>query len=222
VTQQEPPGATRVAGEGLPTAPSPRFSRGLVTTYFAVGLVLLLVGVVTVVYLSARLYSSAAGPSRSPSPRPSVSASPTPSVDPHRVRLGPERLAMGKSLIITGEDDAKFQVTVKAGKFRRTACDIYSVKPKNGGYLPARVTVKVLEGEPDISSYAFRFQKPDGTWLPPVGGSGCDKDYGAFVRRLSAGRTYATTLVYDIPRGKKGDIVFVWPILDVAASWHLG
>jgi len=179
-----------------------------------------------VVYLSAKLYGStstvAAGPSRSPSPSLSASEKPTPSVDPNRVRLGPERLAMGKSLIITGEGDAKFQVTVKAGKFRRSACDIYSVKPKNGGYLPARVTVKVLEGEPDISSFAFRFQKPDGTWLPPVGGSGCDADYGAFVRRLSAGRTYATTLVYDIPRAKKGDIVFVWPILDVAASWHLG
>ena len=219
MTQQEPSSAAPVS------APSPRFSRGLVTTYFAVGLVLLFIGIVTVVYLSARLYGSttdAAGPSRSPSPPPSVSASPSASVDPNRVRLGPQRLAMGKSLIITGEDDAKFQVTVKAGKFRRTACDIYSVKPKNGGYLPARVTVKVLEGEPDITSYAFRFQKPDGTWLPPVGGSGCDEDYGAFVRRLSAGRTYATTLVYDIPRGKKGDIVFVWPILDVAASWHLG
>jgi hypothetical protein len=201
-----------------------------VTTYFAAGVALLLAGIVTVVYLSAKLYGGsprstetvAASPFRPFSPSPSSPPSPSPSVDPLRARLGPERLAMGKSLILTGEKDAKFQVTVKAGKFRRTACDSYSVRPKNGGYLPARITVKVLQGEPDVSEYAFRFQKPDGAWLPPVGGSGCETEYGTFSRRLSAGRTYSTMVVYDIPRARKGDIVFVWPLVDVAASWHVG
>ena len=226
-----------LAGDGLPVAPfgappsPPRrrgLSRGLVTTYFAAGVVLLLAGIVTVVYLSAKRYASGSSKSHTPvaaSPfRPFTPPPPSasPSVDPLRVRLGPERLAMGKSVIIIGEKDAKFQVTVKAGKYHKTACDSYSVKPKNGGYLPARITVKVLQGEPDVSEYAFRFQKPDGTWLPPVGGSGCETEYGSFARRLSAGRTYSVMVVYDIPRTRKGDIVFVWPLLDVAASWHVG
>ena len=46
-------------------------------------------------------------------------------------------------------------------------------------------------------------------------------DYGGFVRRLSAGRTYSSTVVFDIP-STKGDIVFVYPLLDVAASWKIG
>jgi hypothetical protein len=237
VTQE--PDATEPAGirDAWPTGnnvppppPSPPrrrgLSRGLVTTYFAAGVVLLLAGLVTVVYLSAKRYGSPKSPTTvADGPFRPASASPgsaSASVDPFRVRLGPERLAMGKSVVLTGERDAKFQVTVKAGKFHRAACDSYSVKPKNGGYLPTRITVKVLQGEPNVSEYAFRFQKPDGTWLPPVGGSGCETEYGTFTRRLSAGRTYSVMVVYDIPRARKGDIVFVWPLVDVAASWHVG
>ena len=81
--------------------------------------------------------------------------------------------------------------------------------------------MKVLSGEPEVSDYSFRFQKPDGTRLNSAYGSGCDKDYGAFVRRLVAGRTYRTTIVFDVPN-TKGDIVFVYPTIDVIATWHLG
>jgi len=96
------------------------------------------------------------------------------------------------------------------------------VKPENGGYLPTEIKVKVLEGEPDVSDFAFRYQLPDGEWLHGVGGSGCDENYGGLFRRLVAGRTYTTTVVYDVPKVMTGDIVFVWPLLDVAATWKVG
>lgn len=218
-----------------------KLSKRLITAYFAGGLALLLVGTVAVFYLAikvygrtlpdttvtaARDYSTAPSAPVSAGRAPSRPAAPVPPpVEPSsspRARFGPEKLPNGKSFVMRGEGDARFQVTVKAGKFRKRACDQYSLKPKEGGYLPVQLKVKVLEGEPDISEYAFRFQKPDGDWLPSVGGSGCEgNDYGGFVRRLSAGRTYSSTVVFDIP-STKGDIVFVYPLLDVAASWKIG
>jgi hypothetical protein len=145
-------------------------------------------------------------------------------VGPTTVALGPQQLAMGRALAVTGEHREKFEVTVIAGKFRKSGCDEFAVKPKHGGYLPATVRVKVLDGVPDVSEFDFRFQKPDGEWLDSVGGSGCETtgSTGLF-RRLEAGRTYVTTVVFDVPRPPlKGDIVFVWPLQDVIGSWKVG
>ena len=134
--------------------------------------------------------------------------------------MGPQRLANGETFLVEGERGARFEVTVRARKVRRTGCDSYARKPENGGYLPTELRVKVLAGEPDVTDYAFRFQQRDGTWLNSAYGSNCDKDYGAFVRRLVAGRTYRTTIVFDVP-DTRGDIVFVYPTIDVAATWYL-
>ena len=191
----------------------------VVTTFFVVGIVLLIAGLVTVVRLTDKVYDrpSALTPAATTS---KVPASPVPS-SLLRNRLGPTRLAMGQSIIVTGDVDSKFQVTVKARTFHRSACDAYGVKPKLGGYLPVDVTIKVLQGEPDISPFAFKFQQPDGTWLDAVGGSGCDDNFGALVRRLVAGRTYRATLVFGTPN-TKGEIVLAWPLTDVVAAWRVG
>jgi hypothetical protein len=214
-----------------PPAPPPRGpSKGFFIAYFAAGLTLLLAGAIAVVVLAVHAYAPGNGePSaaarntpRATPGRTAEESTPAPSTGPNGRALGPQHLAMGGSLAVTGEDGAKFQVTVRAGKFRRTACDRYSVKPKHGGYLPTEIRVKVLEGVPDVSDFDFRFQKPDGQWLDSVGGSGCDKDYGALFRRLTAGRTYSTTVVFDVPAAMKGDIVFVWPLRDVIGTWKVG
>jgi hypothetical protein len=213
-----------------------KLPKGLITAYFAGGVALLLVGVVAVVFLAVRAYggnvsddatvtiSRGGTPSASPSTSkrvPSAPAAIDPS-DPARARFGPQKLANGKPFVVNGENDSKFEVTVTAGKFRKSACDIYSVKPAEGGYLPVKLKVRVLEGEPTISEFDFKFEAPDGSWLPSVGGSGCEgRDYGGFLRHLSAGRSYTSSVVYDVP-GKKGDIVFVYPIMDVVASWKVG
>jgi hypothetical protein len=206
--------------------PRPRLSRRLVTAYFAGGLALLLAGTVAVFYLAIDVYGRAttatvtisrdARPDRSPVP-----VAPLEPSGPLLERIGPQRLANGEKFLIEGERGAKFEVTVRARKLRKTGCDGYAKKPKNGAYLPTELRVKVLSGEPDVSDYAFRFQRPDGTRLNSVYGSSCEKDYGAFVRRLVAGRTYKTTVVFDVP-STKGDIVFVYPTIDVIATWHLG
>ncbi|MGA5304014.1 hypothetical protein ACPCHT_29110 [Nucisporomicrobium flavum] len=232
----EPPPADPLPGSTdavtVPVARASRFgslSKGLITAYFAGGLALLLAGAVAVVYLGAKVYARSLPrttvtvtreyPSAKPSAPHPGAVEPSSSL---RARFGPQRLTNGRSFTMRGEGDARFQVTVKAGKFRKRACDELAVQPKEGGYLPVKLSVKVLEGEPDISEYAFRFQKPDGDWLPSVGGTACEgNDFGGFVRRLSAGRTYSTTVVFDIP-STKGDIVFVYPLLDVAASWRIG
>ncbi|AGL14745.1 hypothetical protein [Actinoplanes sp. N902-109] len=230
------PGQPRPVRVGRGTGKLPK---GLITAYFAGGLALLVVGVVAVVYLAVRAYGGATESitvsgseretpvvthSRSTAPAAEPTAEPVapdPS-DPARARFGPQQLANGKSFVVDGENNSKFEVTVTAGKFRRSACDIYSVKPREGGYLPVKLKVKVMEGEPTISEYDFKFEEPDGSWLPSVGGSGCDgKDYGGFLRHLSAGRSYSSSVVFDVP-GKKGDIVFVYPIMDVVASWKIG
>jgi hypothetical protein len=205
-------------------------ARGFFIAYFAAGLTLLLAGTVAVVVLAVHAYgpndqTPLAGASTSPRPTPGRTAdrsTPAPSTGPNGVALGPQRLAMGKTLSVTGEDGEKFQVTVKAGKFRRTGCDPYAVKPKNGGYLPTVVRVKVLEGVPDVSEFDFRFQKPDGAWLDSVGGSGCEDTAGGLFRRLTAGRTYSSTVIFDVPAAMKGEIVFVWPLRDVAGTWKVG
>jgi hypothetical protein len=215
-----------------PSVAAPRGRRslkGFFIAYFAAGIALLVAGTVAVVYLGVRAYGPPTPTPEALQPTPGAtsrrttgSTTPSPSTGPNGNALGPQRLAMGRVLGVAGEDGAKFEVTVRAGKFRRTACDEYSVKPKNGGYLPTEIRVKVLEGVPDVSDFDFRFQKPDGEWLDSVGGTGCDKNYGALFRRLVAGRTYSTTVVFDVPRAMKGDIVFVWPLRDVVGSWKVG
>jgi hypothetical protein len=209
--------------------PKRKISRGLVTAYFTVGVVLLLVGLGAVVVLSRKVYGGTpgnqvqAGPTLTiPSFAPLPDPQPTESA-PLRNRLGPTRLTMGQSITLSDPDsDAQVRVTVKAGKWRSKGCNPYAVKPEHGGYLPVEVSVKVLRGEPDISDYDFRFQDPEENWLDSVGGSGCDDNYGAFVRRLVAGRTYTKKNVYDVPN-TKGEIALVWPSpLDASALWHVG
>jgi hypothetical protein len=226
------PGAETVPVQPVSWAPPPRAprgpSRGFFIAYFAAGLTLLLAGTVAVVVLAVQAYGpqegkpSAAGSAPATPAHTDNESTPAPSTGPNGLALGPQRLAMGKPLAVTGEDGAKFEVTVKAGKFRRSACDRYSVKPKNGGYLPTQIRVKVIEGVPEVSDFDFRFEKPNGQWLDSVGGSGCDANYGALFRRLTAGRTYSTTVVFDVPAAMKGQIVFVWPLRDVVASWKVG
>ena len=205
--------------------PRGRLSRRLVTAYFAGGVALLLAGTITVMYLAVDVYGRATTTtvtvSREPQPSGrTASPAPVEPSGPLLERIGPQRLANGQGFLIEGERGAKFEVTVRARKPRKTGCDGYAKKPK-GSYLPTELRVKVLAGEPDVSEYAFRFQQRDGTRLNSVYGSNCEKDYGALVRRLVAGRTYRTTIVFDVP-STKGDIVFVWPTIDVIATWHLG
>ncbi|MET0495176.1 MAG: hypothetical protein ABW000_18805 [Actinoplanes sp.] len=201
-----------------------KLSKRLLTAYFAGGIALLVAGTVAVFYLAVQVYGR-------PEPTTSVtiargspvttSPSPVGPSGPLRARFGPERLANGKTFLVYGEGDAKFEVTVRTLKFRKSACSPYAVPAENGGYLPTELTVKVLEGEPEVTDYDFRFQQPDGTWLNAVGGSACDKGYASFVRRLVAGRTYRSTIVYDVPN-TKGDVVFVYPRTDALASWRVG
>jgi hypothetical protein len=205
--------------------PLGRLSRRLVIAYFAGGVVLLLAGTIAVMYLAVDSYVRATATtvtvSREPSPAGrTASPAPVEPSGPLLERIGPQRLANGGTFLVEGERGAKFEVTVRARKARKTGCDAFAREPK-GRYLPTELRVKVLAGEPDVSDYAFRFQRPDGTRLNSAYGSSCEKDYGAFVRRLVAGRTYRTTIVFDVP-STKGDIVFVWPTIDVIATWHLG
>ncbi|GAA3912771.1 hypothetical protein [Actinoplanes auranticolor] len=230
VEQPPPPADDTVPAQMKPVVigrPRKRgaLSRRLVTAYFAVGVVLLLAGTAAVVYLAAGIYDRAATEINAASPVPRASGRVTapgliePS-GPLLERIGPQRLGAGEKFVVEGERGVKFEVTVRAGKFRKTGCDAYARKPENGGYLPTELRVKVLAGEPDVTDYAFRFQQRDGTWLNSAYGSNCEKNYGAFVRRLVAGRTYKTTIVFDVPN-TKGDIVFVWPTIDVIATWQV-
>lgn len=207
----------------------PRLSRRLVTAYFAGGLALLLAGIVAVVYLTVDAYSRAdrvtvtvsRGAKPAGGPVGTAAPSPVEPSGPLLERIGPQRLANGEKFVFQGDRGVKFEVTVRARKFRKTGCDAYARKPENGGYLPTQLQVKVLSGEPEVSDYSFRFQRADGTRFTSAYGSSCEKDYGAFVRRLVAGRTYRTTVVFDAPSAS-GDIVFVYPAIDVIAAWHLG
>jgi hypothetical protein len=212
-------------------APAPRRSiGGFFTAYFAAGLALLVIGFVTAVVLvlrpafdhraAAPVTSSRSAHSRTAATTPGESAS----AGPNGAALGPQQLTMGRPLAVTGENGEKFEVTVIAGKYRKTGCNPYAVKPKKGGYLPTTVRVKVLDGVPDVSEFDFRFQRPDGEWLDSVGGSGCETTgVTGLFRRLTAGRTYVTTVVFDVPKQPlKGDIVFVWPLQDVIGSWKVG
>lgn len=198
-----------------------RLSRRLVTAYFATGLVLLLAGTVAVVHLTYDAYTRAAvdAPVTAGRRAPSSRTVPVEPSGPLLERIGPQRLANGDTFLVSGEKGEKFRVTVKAGRSRRTGCDGFADRPK-GRYLPTELRIKVLAGEPDVSGYDFRFQQPDGTWLNTAYGSNCEKDYGALTRRLVAGRTYTTTVVYDVPE-LEGGIVFVYPTIDVAATWVL-
>jgi hypothetical protein len=205
-----------------------KLSRRLVTAYFAGGLALLLAGTVAVVYLTLEAYDRgnhvtvtvSRGSQPLAGPASKATPSPVEPSGPLLERIGPQRLANGEKFVVLGERGAKFEVTVRARKFRKTGCDSYAQKPENGGYLPTQLQVKVLSGEPEVSDYAFRFQQPDGTRSTSAYGSNCEKDYGAFVRRLVAGRTYRTTVVFDVPNDS-GDIIFVYPTIDVLATWHL-
>ncbi len=239
MTEEPHAGAVPPADDTVPARMKPvvvgrprtggKLSRRLVIAYFAGGLALLLAGTVAVVYLAADVYSRAnpttvvvtRGSKPAGNPVGTTVPGPVEPSGPLLERIGPQRLANGETFVVEGERGAKFEVTVRVRKFRKTGCDAFARKPENGGYLPTELRVKVLSGEPDVTDYAFRFQQPDGTRLNSAYGSSCEKDYGAFVRRLVAGRTYKTTVVFDVPNAK-GDIVFVYPTIDVIASWHLG
>jgi hypothetical protein len=212
-----------------PAAPPPaprRSLSGFFTVYFAAGLALLVAGFITVVVLVLRPQNDhrANGPvvtaTSGAAPKKST---PSAGPGPNGAALGPQLLKMGKPLAVTGENGERFEVTVIAGKFRKTGCNPYAVKPSRGGYLPTTVRVKVLEGVPDVSEFDFRFQKPDGEWLDSVGGTGCESSATGLFRRLTAGRTYVTTVIFDVPKPPlKGDIVFVWPLQDVIGDWKVG
>jgi hypothetical protein len=212
----------------LAPAPAPRRSIGnFFTAYFAAGLALLVAGLITMVVLVLRPQNQHRATTPLVVPTFSGAAQPTspagPSLGPNGTTLGPQRLTMGQALPVNGENGEKFEVTVLSGKFRKAGCDPYAVKPHNGGYLPTTVRVKVLVGVPDVSEFDFRFQKPDGEWLDSVGGSGCETTATGLFRRLSAGRTYTTTVIFDVPKQPlKGDIVFVWPLEDVIGTWKVG
>jgi hypothetical protein len=218
-----------------PAAPQPAPRRsigGFFTAYFAVGLALLVAGFITMVVLVLRPQNDhrANGPvvpaasgtkptTASRAPKTPESAGP----GPNGAALGPQQVKMGKALAVTGENGEKFEVTVTAGKFRKSGCNPYAVKPSHGGYLPTTVKVKVLDGVPDVSEFDFRFQKPDGEWLDSVGGTGCESNASGLFRRLTAGRTYTTTVIFDVPKPPlKGDIIFVWPLQDVIGTWKVG
>ena len=221
----------RVVIERPPTAdtqrPTPprRLPPGLVTAYFAGGLVLLLAGTITAFYLVVSIYDKLqtplAGRSRPAVTRSGPGGAPADSPDPIRNRVGPQRAAMGTPVTIVGDKDDKFEVTVQTGKFRKSACNEYAVHPKRGGYLPTVITIKVLAGEPDVSVASFRFERPDGTWLDTVGGSGCDENLISLMHRVVAGRTYRATAVFDLPADLKGNVILSYPYLDVAAQWKL-
>ncbi|MGX6602070.1 hypothetical protein ACWKSP_08050 [Micromonosporaceae bacterium Da 78-11] len=214
-----------------PVRPPRRVPRGLVTAYFAGGLALLLVGTVAVFYLAVTAFDHprpkvTALPSRT-APSSSAPASGGPgaleptSSGPIRNRVGPQQVAMGKPVVIIGEDDAKFQITVRTLKFRKSGCDPYAVKAKYGGYLPTEITLKVISGEPEVNIFDFRFERPDGTLLDTVGGSGCEKNAILLMRRVVAGRTYKVTAVFDVPADLKGHVDFSYPYLDSAAQWKV-
>jgi hypothetical protein len=158
-------------------------------------------------------------------PLPEIDPSSDPQLDPdpdETADPGPKLLKIGETLVMTSNAGDEFEVTVRKQKFRKTPCGEYGLKPKNGGYLIADVSVKVTKGKADVSPYDFEFLTPDDYSMDNTagGGSYCGNDI-ASIRGLKAGGKRSGQVVFDVPKAK-GEIIFKSPLGDVAGSWKVG
>ncbi len=140
---------------------------------------------------------------------------------PEETEPEPELLKLGETLVVTSDEGDAYEVTVKNRTFRKKGCDSFALKPENGGYLVADVTVKVTKGNADISPYDFDLVVADGSTVRNTAGvaSGCGDDLDS-VHSLKAGGRRSGQLVFDVGAAK-GDITYN---LDgaIVGSWKVG
>lgn len=203
----EPPPPPPPAPPSAPP-PAPKKVPPLAIVGIAVGAVMLLCcGLGAIALLSANidkadvpLAAASAAPSTLPTTASPVPAEPA--VAPSTQQPTPAEatfdLKPGSTLTVetfTGT----IEVTVKSFRTSKTACDRYGVKPDEGMYLIADVTVKITEGTGSINPLFFNWVGDDGTTANAISGafSGCGKslDSGNGMR---TGTLRSGQVVFDV------------------------
>lgn len=211
---------------GQPPLPPATSSKAWIWVVSAVAAALLLcVGGVVAVLVAAGNFAQevqreAASPLVEPAPF-DPSGGPLFEPQPEQTEPEPELLKLGETLVVTSDKGDSYEVTVKNKTLRKKGCDPYALKPDNGGYLVADVTVKVTKGTADISPYDFDLVVANGNTMGNTAGvaSGCGDDLDS-VHGLKAGARRSGQLVFDVGAAK-GDITYK---VDgtIAGSWKVG
>jgi hypothetical protein len=217
---------------GPPTPAPPKSNRTL--AFVIAGVVALLVlcvgGGIAVALAANRLADRAkeatARPTFDPFDQPLPTGGPTPSTypSPDEKDETPEvqELKLGETLVLHNENGDEYEVRVSNTAFRTKPCDPYALKPKNGGYLIADVSVAVKTGRADVSPFDFEFVTPSNVSMDNTAGasSACGNDL-ASIRGLKAPGKRAGQLVFDVPKAK-GVVIVKTSTGEMAGAWTIG
>ncbi|MEV4655242.1 DUF4352 domain-containing protein [Micromonospora sp. NPDC049301] len=108
-------------------------------------------------------------------------------------------MAAGDTLVIDG-DDGTIEITVTKFSSATKPCTSYGLKPDEGMYVIADVTVTVTSGTGSVNPLFFQWVAADGTETNAIAGafSGCGKPMPA-GNDLTAGTRRTGSVVFDVP-----------------------
>ncbi|MFF4876682.1 hypothetical protein [Micromonospora sp. NPDC000668] len=146
------------------------------------------------------------------SPRTAPSSNPPSTDDDTR------NMSAGETLVIDG-DDGTVEVTVTKFSTATKPCASYGLKPDNGMYVIADVTVTVTKGTGSANPLYFQWVAADGTETNAIAGifSGCGKSMSA-GNGLAAGTKRTGTVVFDVS-GTNGVLEYQHEF-ETAGSWR--
>ncbi|MEV0212626.1 DUF4352 domain-containing protein [Micromonospora sp. NPDC050695] len=107
-------------------------------------------------------------------------------------------MSAGDTLVIDG-DDGTVEITVTKFSTATKPCKSYGLKPDEGMYVIADVTVTVTKGTAATNPLSFQWVAADGTETNAIGGafSGCGKPMPA-GNDLTAGTRQTGSVVFDV------------------------
>ncbi|MFC4020716.1 DUF4352 domain-containing protein [Micromonospora sp. GCM10011542] len=126
-------------------------------------------------------------------------------------------MSVGETLVID-DSDGTVEITVTKFSTSTKACKSYGLKPDEGMYVIATVTVKVTKGRGSINPLFFQWVAQDGTETNAIGGalSGCGKPLSA-GNNLSTGTKRTGSVVFDVPN--TSGVLEYQHLFETAGSW---
>ncbi|MDG4836603.1 hypothetical protein O7631_08750 [Micromonospora sp. WMMD967] len=214
-----------VGGSGYPLAvPPPMPAQGSKKTVVVVAVsaaVLTLLacagGIVAVVIGANRAATSvtdagpAPGVSRGVAQPPAKTPSSAPPAD------GTRNMSPGDTLVVDG-DEGTIEITVTKFSTATKPCKAYGLKPDEGMYVIADVTLTVTKGTASANPLFFNWVAADGSQANAIAGafSGCGKPMPS-AEELTAGTRRTGSVVFDVH--DTSGVLEYQPMFETAGSW---
>ena len=205
-----PPGAPGYPLTGPPPAPAKNSKKTVVVVAVTAAMLALLCcvgGIVAVVIGANRAAEEAVEALPTPAVTRGVGQTPggatAPSWAEPSAATGETRIMSVGETLVVDDNGGTIEITVTKFSTSTKACQSYGLKPDEGMYVIANVTVKVTKGTGSINPLYFQWVAADGTETNAIGGafSGCGKSLSA-GNNISAGTKRTGSVVFDVPNTK--------------------